>query len=129
MYIYWTNTACTGHFKIESIIRRYSNLSQPMCYCYLCNTTVWTTWYLCKLPRCSCIKTQTNCITRHWGNGDSCETENPRLSGTKNSDFTRPQSQKCQLGGMPNNLNNIYCQPRPEICEPSPSGVLGYVQK
>ncbi len=31
-------------------------------------------------------------------NWDSCQTEKPGLSGTENPDFTRPQSQKCQVG-------------------------------
>ena len=37
------------------------------------------------------IRTETN-----W---DSCQTEKPGLSGTENPDFTRQQSQKCQVGG------------------------------
>ncbi len=45
------------------------------------------------------IRTETN-----W---DCCQTEKPGLSGTENPDFTRPQSQKCQVGMLQVDFSTI----------------------
>ncbi len=46
-------------------------------------------------------------------NWDFCQTEKPRPTATKNPDFTRPQSQKCQVGSAYNyRLINLTWVPR-----------------
>ncbi len=44
---------------------------------------------------CLCLRLELRPTETNW---DSCQTEKPGLSGTENPDFTRPQSQKCQVG-------------------------------
>ncbi len=48
------------------------------------------------------IRTETN-----W---DCGQTEEPGLSGTENPDFTRPQSQKCQVGHCYTFVIAFWCE-------------------